>query len=87
MGQSGRSTFVAVSTRDLPDEAFSTEFPESIGRPANAALVAAGITTLDQVAAMTERELLTLHGVGPKAVRILRAELTSSGRRGDGGRR
>lgn len=51
-----------------------------MGRPANAALVANGITTLDQVAAMTEAELLALHGVGPKAVRILRAELTADGR-------
>lgn len=75
-----RHTFVAVSTRDLPDEAFSSEFPPSIGRPANAALVAAGITTLDQLAGMTRRDLLALHGVGPKAVRLLVAELAASGR-------
>lgn len=30
---------------------------------------------------MTERELLALHGVGPKAVAILRAELEEQGRR------
>ena len=71
---------VHVSTRDLPDEAFSSELPASIGRPANAALVAAGITTLEQVAVMTERGLLALHGVGPKAVRLLQAELAATGR-------
>lgn len=37
-----------------------------------AALAAAGVTTLADVAARTDAELLALHGVGPKAVRILR---------------
>jgi hypothetical protein len=64
-----------VSTRDRPEEASSPELPASIGRPANAALVDAGITTLEQLAERTEREVLALHGVGPKAVRILAAEL------------
>jgi hypothetical protein len=69
-----------VVTRDRPGEAFSSELPPSIGRPAIAALVSAGITTLDQVATMTERELLALHGVGPKAVRVLAGELAAQGR-------
>jgi hypothetical protein len=51
-----------------------------MGRAAKAALEAHGITTLDQVEVMTEKELLGLHGVGPKAVRILKAELEASGR-------
>ena len=46
--------------------------PRSIGRPASAALALVGVTRLEQVAAMTDRELLALHGVGPKAVRLLR---------------
>lgn len=50
-----------------------------MGRPANAALVAHGVTTLRQVASMTEAELLALHGVGPKAVAVLRDELASKG--------
>ncbi len=29
---------------------------------------------------MTERELLALHGVGPKAVRVLAGELAAQGR-------
>jgi hypothetical protein len=48
------------------------DLPRSIGRPATQALANAGITTLDQVAAMSDTELTALHGVGPKAVRILR---------------
>lgn len=69
-----------MSTRELPPERFSEAFPAAMGKPANAALVAAGITTLEQVAERSERELLALHGVGPKAVRILRALLAERGR-------
>lgn len=48
------------------------DLPASIGRPATRALAGAGITTLSDVAARTDAELLALHGVGPKAVRLLR---------------
>ncbi|MEU2201560.1 hypothetical protein [Isoptericola sp. NPDC019482] len=37
-------------------------------------LAGAGVTTLAVVAARTDAELLALHGVGPKAVRILREQ-------------
>jgi predicted flap endonuclease-1-like 5' DNA nuclease len=66
-----------VSTRKLSDDAFSPEFPRAIGRPANAALVVEGFTTLEQVARLSEKELLAIHGVGPKAVAILREELAA----------
>jgi hypothetical protein len=52
----------------------------AIGRPATRALDLAGITTLDAVAARTEAELLALHGVGPRALRILREALAAEGR-------
>jgi predicted flap endonuclease-1-like 5' DNA nuclease len=55
-----------------------SELPR-IGRPATQALELIGITTLDAVAERSERELLALHGVGPKAIRILRAELALHG--------
>lgn len=67
----------AVSTRDLPDQV--GDLPR-IGRPATGALLDRGVTTLDQVAAMSERELLMLHGVGPRAVRLLREALAEQGR-------
>jgi predicted flap endonuclease-1-like 5' DNA nuclease len=51
----------------------------SIGRPARRALDGLGVTTLDQVARMSERELLAVHGVGPKAVRILSEALADRG--------
>ena len=48
------------------------DLPKAIGRPATQALVAAGITTLAQVAELSDANLLALHGVGKKAVAVLR---------------
>ena len=67
-----------MSTRDTPAQI--GDLPP-IGRPANSALLAAGISSLAQVAACSRTELLAMHGVGPKAVRILEAELESQGLR------
>lgn len=53
--------------------------PTAIGTPATRALNAEGITRLDQVAEWSESRLLQLHGVGPKAIRILREELAKHG--------
>ncbi|EXG81678.1 helix-hairpin-helix domain-containing protein [Cryptosporangium arvum] len=50
-----------------------------IGRPATRALLDAGVRTLDQVATRSRRELLALHGVGPKAVTILADALAERG--------
>jgi predicted flap endonuclease-1-like 5' DNA nuclease len=55
------------------------ELPAGIGKPATRALFGAGVSTVEQVAAHTEDELLALHGVGPKAVRILAAALAERG--------
>ncbi|MET1156116.1 DNA-binding protein [Arthrobacter sp.] len=57
-----------------------------IGGPATRALVSAGMTDLDTVARHSQAELLALHGVGPKAVRILTEALAASGQslRADG---
>jgi predicted flap endonuclease-1-like 5' DNA nuclease len=49
-----------------------SELPKIIGRPALRALSAAGIYTIQQVAKLSDQDLLALHGVGPKAIRILR---------------
>jgi uncharacterized protein YdhG (YjbR/CyaY superfamily) len=48
----------------------STPFPK-IGSPATRALEAAGYTHLEQLTKVTEAELGRLHGMGPKALRIL----------------
>ncbi|GAB3480155.1 hypothetical protein [Amycolatopsis cihanbeyliensis] len=51
------------------------DLPKAIGKPATQALTSAGITTLAQVSGLTDAELLAMHGVGPKAVRVLRETL------------
>ena len=50
----------------------SNELPPAIGKPALNALHNANVTTLQQIASMTDKELLALHGIGPKAIRILK---------------
>jgi DNA-directed RNA polymerase alpha subunit len=56
-----------------------TGFSKGIGKPATRALHAAGYTQLDELTAIREKELLKLHGVGPKAVGILRLALEEKG--------
>ncbi|GAA4967663.1 hypothetical protein [Actinoplanes utahensis] len=65
-----------MTTRDVP--ARIGDLPP-IGRPANGALLQAGITTLAQVATHRRRDLLTMHGIGPKAVRLLTEALAEQG--------
>ncbi|MCF0080783.1 hypothetical protein [Streptomyces lomondensis] len=55
------------------------DLPAGIGRPATQALCGAGLTTLEQVARHSRAELLALHGVGPKAVRVLAEALERRG--------
>ncbi len=57
-----------------------SDLPTSIGKAATRALATAGVTTLDQVATHSRAELLAMHGVGPKAVRILSDALAEKGK-------
>jgi predicted flap endonuclease-1-like 5' DNA nuclease len=50
-----------------------------IGAPATRALEGIGVTTVEQLAQFTEKELLALHGVGPKAIRLLRPVMEDKG--------
>jgi predicted flap endonuclease-1-like 5' DNA nuclease len=65
-----------MSTRHLPAQI--GDLPP-IGRPANSALLEAGVTTLAQVATYRRADLLAMHGVGPKAVGILATALAERG--------
>ncbi|MFY1698170.1 DNA-binding protein [Solwaraspora sp. WMMA2101] len=65
-----------MSTRRLPAQV--GDLPP-IGRPANSALLAAGVTTLAQVATYRRADLLAMHGIGPKAVGILATALAERG--------
>ena len=53
--------------------------PLSIGAPATRALTAAGYTELSQLAGVPAAELAKLHGVGPKALRLLQEALHDRG--------
>lgn len=54
------------------------ELPK-VGAPATRALHNAGLTTLRQVADIPRKELAELHGMGPKALRILDEALAEHG--------
>ena len=64
--------------RQRPAPPPGTRLP-NIGAPATRALAALGVTTLEAVAAMSERDLLGTHGVGPVAVGRLRDALDAAG--------
>jgi hypothetical protein len=53
--------------------------PGNIGAPATRALTAAGYTRLSQLADVPAAELKKLHGVGPKALRLLQQALEEDG--------
>ncbi|MEO6728845.1 MAG: hypothetical protein ABIM99_02890 [Candidatus Dojkabacteria bacterium] len=46
-----------------------------IGAPAIRALRSVGVTKLEQLTKFTKKQLLSLHGFGPKALKILEEEL------------
>ncbi|MFW6075395.1 MAG: hypothetical protein ACOC9Y_07355, partial [Chloroflexota bacterium] len=69
---------VAYLVDDAADEN-GTPLPRGIGNPATRALAVEGITTLEQVSRNREADLLALHGVGPKAIRVLREALAEKG--------
>ncbi len=55
--------------------------PHGIGRPATSALAVVNVHTLEQVARMRRADVAALHGVGPKALRVLDAALGELGLR------
>jgi hypothetical protein len=69
----------ALDAADAGTKPTGSDLPASIGKPATRALLGAGLTTLTQVATRSEDELLALHGLGPKAVRILADSLAQKG--------
>jgi DNA uptake protein ComE-like DNA-binding protein len=56
-----------------------TGLPGNIGVPATRALTAAGYTQLSQLADVPASELKKLHGVGPKALKLLQEALEQHG--------
>jgi len=62
------ASLASVDAGEIPADC---DLPREIGRPALRALLGAGIITLADAAQRSRDELLALHGVGPKAMRIL----------------
>ena len=56
-----------------------SELTPRIGKVARRELAVHGIRRYDQLAARRRAELLEIHGVGPKAIRILTEELQTRG--------
>ena len=65
----------------VTDMVVESEFPPSLGKVARRELAANGITEYEQLVSHTPKDLLAIHGVGPKAVRILTEELARRGLR------
>lgn len=65
----------AVERRDLQE----SELPKGMGNPARRALAQAGYSRLDLLTGLTESEIKQLHGVGPKAIAVLRDTLAARG--------
>jgi DNA-directed RNA polymerase alpha subunit len=66
----------------MPDEFDYSPLPEELrilGKPAQRALISAGYHSLEAIAASSERELLALHGMGPKSIPTIREVLARHG--------
>ena len=57
----------------------STGLPAALPAPARRALESAGYSHLEQLSQVNEADLKRLHGVGPKAIRVVRAALEAVG--------
>ena len=55
------------------------DFLKQLSTPARRALENAGITTLQELAQLSEAEVLSLHGIGPTAMPKLKESLSSNG--------
>jgi len=67
------------TVRKLVELADRGDLPGGLGKAAERALAAAGITSLDQLAGLATSELEAVHGIGPKAIGLLRAALEERG--------
>ncbi|CAG9621832.1 helix-hairpin-helix domain-containing protein [Sutcliffiella rhizosphaerae] len=56
-----------------------SDLPSKIGKPATRALVRAGYLRLEQFTELTESDVLKLHGMGPKAMGIIKDALEEKG--------
>lgn len=55
------------------------DLPAGLSKPAQRALAGAGYTRLEQLANLRESDILRLHGMGPKAIDLLRRAMSAKG--------
>ena len=55
------------------------DVPTRLAKPARRALSAAGIIELKQLASLSDSEVSQLHGMGPRAMELLRQALAEKG--------
>lgn len=70
--------FSQTASRKIKDLA-ERDFLSRLSAPARSALEHAGIVTVTDLAKQTEREILALHGVGPKSLPVFRQALQEAG--------
>ncbi|WP_240545879.1 hypothetical protein [Paenibacillus artemisiicola] len=58
-----------------------SDLPAGLSKPAQRALANAGLTGLAQVAKLSAGEFQALHGIGPKAVGLIREAMAVKGLR------
>ncbi|MBH5320413.1 DNA-binding protein [Paenibacillus sp. GSMTC-2017] len=56
-----------------------SDLPEGLSKPAIRALTGAGFVRLEQFTKLREKDVLRLHGFGPKGIRILKSALEARG--------
>jgi hypothetical protein len=70
---------LADLTKQEDDKNPMTDLPRGIGAPAPRALTAAGYTSLERLNGIKAADVTKLHGVGPKAIRVLTEALREYG--------
>jgi hypothetical protein len=67
-----------MAKNNISHEAES-DLPAGLANPARRALTAAGYWRLEQLTKVSEKDILKLHGMGPKALEQLRRALADRG--------
>lgn len=73
------TTVARQKNQNQKNDKHPDDLPPGLASPARRALLGAGYTRLDQLARVREAELLKLHGMGPKAIGVIRSALEARG--------
>jgi hypothetical protein len=68
---------LTMANQNITEGTIESDIPLQIGKPAHRALTQAGFHKLEQLTKIREEDLLQLHGVGPKAINILKQALAA----------